>query len=96
MSDAIGPGDWIVPADDISLRTYGPEARLVLQVFSAIGKKKCNVCGEQSGALVLANCPPLTPKSRGQCPNHWKPIRSDITSIERLLTEPIPADLVDA
>jgi len=96
MSDAIGPGDWVVPADGVASRAYGQDARLVQRVFASDGKKRCIVCKELSGALVLAGLPPFTPNSRGQCPNHWKPIKSDITSIERLLTEPISSDLVDA
>lgn len=96
MSDAIGPGDF-VECLSIGENPNGPAARgyavggvyIVSDVHVWCGEALLNCRGrhrpEEFGFIFP-----------GWHASYFRPIRSDITSIERLLTEPIPADLIDA
>ena len=99
MSDAIGPGDWVecVNNGERGGRSwFRPELNvgaiyLVDQVSAADWLTFPGPCVWLRGQTNPA------PLSHGAYhADRFRPIRSDITSIERLLTEPIPADLIDA
>lgn len=89
MSGVIGPGTWVVAADDCARVNYGDGPYLVLSVWPMRGC--CNACGRSDGAIVMKGVEPNIPGSR-HCEHHWRPIRSDISEIERLLETPVSID----
>lgn len=89
-ADAIGPGDWVECVDDkprhhpVCNVTRGCIYR-VRSVFPNLGS---------GPGLALYGVQPAGGRS-GFHADRFRPVRSDITSLEMLLTQPIPADLVD-
>ena len=98
MTDPIGPGDWVecYKGPDCTPVTVGSVWRV-----SKIGGPTY-WCEDVGGAnlspcdgvfLWLAGAPSPWPKG-AWCSCGFRPIRSDITEIQRLLEQPIPAELV--
>lgn len=87
MSEPIGPG-WVEAIYD-PWNAWAPakgsvwECTAVVPDFTA----GCIWC-DGTSALVLKGLPIW--RGGGWCPGAFRPIRSDITSIERLLTVPAP------
>lgn len=86
MSGALEPGIWVVPAEPKMAAFAGSEARLCLDVFDPPGLAVCYTCQNNHGSVMLLKGLPPMDGSVGWCTNHWKPINSDISQIQRLLT----------
>ena len=92
--DAIGPGDWVECIGAL----YGRETGFVFGALYLVSRVGIDINGPWlhcSGMPTPREVWPLE-GGDGWTVEDFRPIRSDITSIERLLTEPLPADLVDA
>lgn len=96
MSDALAPGVWVVPVDTKISAFAGPSARLVVDVLDPPGILYCVSCRNRGGLTLILKGLPRGDGCIGWCSRHWRPINSDITSITRLLTQPIDAGMVGA
>jgi hypothetical protein len=86
MSDAIGPGDWVECVDNGPLRSYLGFMRSAPELSPGTLYRVSHIT--RLGGIVLSQLPSPT-EGGGYNPDRFRPIRSDITEIERLLTEPV-------
>jgi hypothetical protein len=97
MSDAIGPGMLVqCVKPSATLPKFSPVVGgryFVSEAFDVL--TPCKSCGGYA-TIWLADGPNPPPPCGGWCPELFRPIRSDITSITRLLTQPIDAGMVGA
>jgi hypothetical protein len=95
MSDAIGPGDWVEAL--YSNEDFGFHANALYTVREVLPPRPCEDHPfEERIGLKLVDMPDSPSLMGGWCSCCFRPIRSDITEIERLLTVPAPKTPVPA
>jgi hypothetical protein len=94
--DAIGPGDFVECVDNSPRRGFNQEKINRLSQLRVGDIYRVSGIGQFGSLFICGIRAAYEHEGWGWMEDRFRPIRSDITEIERILTEPIPANLVDA